>query len=191
MKLMIPLLILWLAAWIFAFLRFLIQRIVLLVRLRRFAQEHTLKFNITDSLFFFLPINSSSKCSFTMETDSTVYKIQLMGLLGKSCEVHFWNAKEYSVTKFFLRWGYISSTPLGQTNAGHRHLGEMDYSASNGREVVPILLLSPANTPVRLTQTEVNHMEHLRVGDKIQDVIFADWDYLFGFIVKYSGLKKE
>ena len=85
---------------------------------------------------------------------------------------------------YFSRHGLDYKNPIGLTNANrHRSLGNSDWMAAAGeKEVVPILLLSPTNAPVRLTQTQVNHLEKLRASDKIGDVIFADKDYLFRFI---------
>ena len=171
-----------LAVMVYIFLRFVIKRIGLLISVKTFAKKHG--FGCKCPLSCLLPSN----CIGTVEIESanTVYTVKLFGLLRKHCEIHFWNFREYSVEWYFSRYGLVNIPHIGQTNANRRRsLGNADWAAVTGeKEVVPILLISPANAPVRLTQTRINHLEDLRAGEKIGDVIFADMDYLFRFIAK-------
>ena len=169
-----------LAMLAYILLRFVIKRVWLLVSVQKFAKKHG--FGCKTPLSCLLPSNSIGTVE--IESANTVYTVKLFGLLRKHCEIHFWNLREYSVEWYFSRHGLVGSPHIGQTNANrHRSLGNADWVAVAGKkEVVPILLISPANAPVRLTQTRIIHLEDLRAGDKIGDVIFADMDYLFRFI---------
>lgn len=40
----------------------------------------------------------------------------------------------------------------------------------------------PANSPIKITKNNGNSIVDLEVGDKIDDVIFADREYLFQYI---------
>ncbi|MBQ8358527.1 MAG: hypothetical protein IJX37_01245 [Oscillospiraceae bacterium] len=170
-----------LAVMAYIFLRFVIKRIWLLTVLRKFAKKHNYICKIPLSCL--LPANRSTS-PVKMETGNAVYNIKLFGLLRKHCEIHFWSLKEYSVEWYFSRYGFVGTTPIGQLGARRRSLGNGKWSVGNGKAVVPVLLLSPAHAPVRLTRTDVNHLVDLRAGDKMGDTVFADLDYLLRFIEK-------
>lgn len=164
---------------IYILLRFICKRLCLWCALKKFAKGHNYILKMPFSCL--LPINSNNRF-IQIKTNSTVYNIKPFGLLRKHCEIHFWNTQEYSIEWYFSRAGYVGTTPIGQTNnCPHRSLGKADWVAADG---VPVLLISPANAPVRLTQTKVNHLVELRAGDKIGDAVFADSDYLFRYIKK-------
>ena len=74
--------------------------------------------------------------------------------------------------------------PLGVSTKRRRNLGKTDWLTADG---VPVLLISPAHAPVCMTQTDVNHLVQLRVGDKIGNALFADLDYLFRHIEKQKN----
>ena len=160
-------------------LRFIVKRIRLLAVLHKFSKKHG--YTCKTPLSCLLP-NNREKNVVQIETDNTVYSIKLFGLLRKHCDIHFWSLKEYSATQYFTRSEYVGGTPIGQTGALRRSLGNENWTVSSGKDVISVLLISPANAPVRLSQTKVNHFEYLRVGDKIGDTVFADLDFLLRFI---------
>lgn len=168
-----------LAITVYVFLRFITKRIWLFATLRRFAKKHGYVCKIP--LPCLLP-NNRSKSLVQIETQNAIYSIKLFGLLRKHCDIHFWSSQEYSATQYFTRAEYVGGTPIGQTGGRRRRFGNGNWAASSEKEVIPVLLISPANAPVRLTQTKVNHLEDLRAGDMIGDALFADWDYLWRFI---------
>ena len=180
MKALGILLIVVLAVFLYILLRFILKRIFLWVCLKRFAKKHNFQCKIAFTCL--LPSNRTGTVQ--IESAHTIYQINLFGLLRKHCEIHFWNTQEYSVEWYFSRYGLVGSTPIGQTNAKRRRsLGNRDWGSSiSDKEVVPVLLIDPANAPVRLTQTQVNHLVDLRVGEKIENILFADRDFLFRFI---------
>ena len=181
MKSVFLLLAIALTVLVYIFLRFIINRISLWAALKRFAKKHNFRCKV--DLLCLFPRNKTSRFV-QIETGSTVYAIKLFGLLRKHCEIHFWSQQEYAVEWYFSRYGLINEPYIGQTNKKRRReLGSWDCSIATGKEVVPVLLIAPANAPVRLTHTDGNCCEHLRAGDRIDGVLFADRDYLFRYIV--------
>lgn len=160
-------------------LRFVVKRIWLFTVLRKFAKKHGYTCKLPLSCL--LP-NNHNKHLVQIETGNTVYSIKLFGLLRKHCDIHFWSLKEYSATQYFSRREYVGGTPIGLTGARRRSLGNGNWTVSSEKEVIPVLLISPANAPVRLSQTQVNHFEYLRAGERIENAVFADLDFLMGFI---------
>ncbi len=170
-----------LAVLLYRFLRFMAKRIFLWMALKQFAKKHNYVCKV-DHLCL-LPSNKTSRFV-QIETGSTVYVIKLFGLLRKHCEIHFWSQQEYAVEWYFSRNGLINEPYIGQTNKKRRReLGSWDCSIATDKAVIPVLLIAPANAPVRLTHTDGNCCEHLRAGDRIDGVLFADRDYLFRYIV--------
>lgn len=168
-----------LVVMVYIVLRFVVKRIWLFAVLRRFAKKHG--YICTIPLSCLWPSNRNDRIV-QLETDSTIYAIKLFGLLRKHCEIHFWNLEEYSVAHFLMRSSFVASVPIGQTGAKCRSLGNRNWAHSSEKEVIPVLLLSPTQVPVRLSQTKVNHWERLQAGEKIENAVFADWDYLWRFI---------
>ena len=84
----------------------------------------------------------------------------------------------YSVEKFIPKM-LLYDTPLGHRPVRRRKLGEWDI---NAHTEIPVLLYSSADSPLRIMQTKVNHIERLIAGDMLDGVLFADWDYLFRYI---------
>lgn len=163
--------------------RFLCKRLWLFGQLNRFAKRHNYTCIVPFSCI--LPINSGSNIV-KIKTDKNSYNIKLFGLLRKHCEIHFWNLQEYSTHWYFTRAEYLGSPgPIGLTNDHrHRSLGNTDWATDPN--AIPVLLLSPSHAPVKLTKTDVNHLEELRGGDKIENAVFADLDYLFRYIEKHQ-----
>lgn len=170
-----------LAITVYLFLRFVIKRIWLFSVLHRFAKRH--RYTCKTPLSCLLP-NNRNKDIVQIETATAVYCIKLFGLLRKHCHIHFWSTKEYSIEWYFSRRGMdYDKTPFELlAGAKSRSLGNRNWTANSEKEVIPVLLISPAHAPVMLTTTDVNHWEHLRAGEKIEDVLFADLDFLLRFI---------
>jgi len=164
---------------LYLFLRFLVKRLWLFAVLRRFAKKHGYICKMPLSCLW--PSNRND-CIVQLETGNTLYAIKLFGLLRKHCEIHFWNLEEYSVVHFLMRSSFVAAKPIGLIGTKRRSLGNGNWAVSSEKEVIPVLLISPAQAPVRLTQTMVNHLEHLRAGERIENAVFADLDYLLRFI---------
>ncbi len=179
MKAVQILIVIGVAITVYLFLRFIVKRIWLFAVLHKFAKKHG--YTCKTPLSCFLP-NNRNKHLVQIETGNTVYSIKLFGLLRKHCDIHFWSLKEYSATQYFTRSEYVGGTPIGLTGARRRSLGNENWPVSSGKEVIPVLLISPANAPVRLSQTKVNHFEYLRAGERIENAVFADLDFLLRFI---------
>jgi len=178
MKFLLTLFALFLGGYLYAVIRFAVHRIRFLAFLKQFTKTYGYSYKLAGIAYYF-PCNRS-KATILLETKNTVYNIRLFGLLRKHCEVHFWNLQEYSVEKHIIKALYVGSTPTGLTNAKCRRLGSFpSLDSSNNKTVIPVLLFLPTNGVMRLTRTQVNHLVELRAGDKIEDVLFADSDYLF------------
>lgn len=169
------------AFFLFLIVRFLVKRLILLSKLRKFAKENSCNCKITSPLFF-IPLNYSEKGSVLIETEGTVYNIKVFGLLRSHCEVHFWNSREYSV-KQYLRLLFFGNKPLWQENCHRRKIGEFGLENNeNTKTILPILLFSPTNTMWKLTYIKDNEIKELRAGEKIDNILFADTTYLFSAI---------
>lgn len=168
-----------LAITVWLFFRFILKRIWLFAVLHKFAKKHG--YTCITPLSCLLP-NNRNKRLVRIETGSTVYSIKLFGLLRNHCDIHFWSSQEYSATQYFTRAEYVGGSPIGQTGARRRSLGNENWTVNSGKEVITVFLISPANAPVRLSQTKVNHFEYLRAGERIENAVFADLDFLLRFI---------
>ena len=179
MKSLLYLMLLFALYFLYVFLRFVLKRMKLLHQIKRFAKENRLQCDLSVSAFL-MPTNCCGS-AVLLKTDKNTYNIRLFGLLRKNCAVHFWNEKAYSVEKFIPRMLLFGERPLGHSNARRRRLGQWQVYSKNDTFV---LLYSSANSPIHITQTQVNHTVPLRAGDKIGDVMLADTDYLFRYIEK-------
>ncbi len=167
---------------LYMLLRFLFKRIFLWKAFSKFTRQYHYTYKI--SFRNLLPGNSTTHLV-EIETQHTIYRIKLFGLLRKHCEIHFWDSQNYSIAWYFSRYGYVGTAPIGQTGSrNHRSLGNSDWTTTTNKKVIPILLIDPANAPVRLTQTQTNHLVDLRAGEMIGNILFADRDFLFRFIEK-------
>ena len=166
-----------LAFWyLYIVLRFVLKRVILLQKIKRFAKENSLQCDITASAF----LMPSNRCgtAVVLKADNVCYNIRLFGLLRKNCAVHFWNKEMYSVEKFIPKM-LLYDTPLGHRPVKRRKLGEWDINANTA---IPVLLYSSVDSPLRIMQTKVTHIERLIAGDMLDGVLFVDWDYLFRYI---------
>ena len=176
MKILLNLILIFVLYFLYVLLRFVLKRIRLLRQIRRFAKENDLQC-MTSVRSFLLPSNRCGTAVY-LRTDDICYNICLFGLLRKNCAVHFWSKEMYSVEKFIPRMSLVD-TPLGHRPARRRKLGKWNINSDNE---IPVLLYSSANSPIHITQTQVNHVERLMAGDKIEDVLFVDRDFLFRYI---------
>ncbi len=171
---LLPVFAIW---YLYILVRFIMLRIRLFFEIKHFAKENNIEYKITTPAFL-IPSNRHGT-AVILKTEKSTYNIRLFGLLRKNCAVHFWNKEMYSVEKFIPRMILVNETPLGHTNVKRRNLGKWNINADTE---IPVLLYSPANSPIRITKTQVNHIERLIAGDMIEDVLFADSDFLFRYI---------
>lgn len=176
MKLLIYLLLLFVLHFLYILVRFIFKRARLLHQVKCFAKEHSIECIVTTPAFLF-PSNRYGT-AVLLKTNNETYNIRLFGLLRKNCAVHFWNKEMYSIEKFIPRMSLVD-TPLGHRPVKRRKLGKWDINVNTE---IPVLLYSSADSPLRIMQTKVNHIERLLVGDMIEDVLFADTDFLFRYI---------
>ncbi len=179
MKLLLYLIAL-LALWyLYITLRFVLKRTKLLHHIKRFAKEHNLQYDISVSAF----LKPSNRCGTAvyMRKGDICYNIRLFGLLRKNCAVHYWNKEMYSVEKYIPRMCLVEDIPLGHRDVKRRYMGEWNLQSDSD---IQVLLYSPSNSSIRITQTNVNHVERMIAGDMLDGVMFADWDYLFRYIEK-------
>ena len=189
MKSLIIMLLSVLAFGLYIFLRFIPRRMCLLISLRKFVKKHDyrLKINWGDCL---LPLNSSSRSSIVIETNSSIYDIKLFGFFLKNREVHFRNTKQYSTRWILPREGLSEKTNEICANP-LKSLGSFDDAIyivpSIQKERIPVLLHSPDSFAfLRRTHLLSNHIVRLNVGEKIagSDLLFADRDFLILYISK-------
>ena len=176
MKLLWHLLLIFSLYYIYIILRFVLKRMLLLHKIKHFANVNSIEYKITIPAFLF-PSNRYGT-AVLLKTANETYNIRLFGLLRKNCAVHFWNKGMYSIEKFIPRMSLVD-TPLAYRPVRRRKLGKWDTGA---QEEIQVLLYSSANSPIHLTQIKVNHLERLMAGDMIEDVLFADTDFLFRYI---------
>ena len=175
MKLLLYLLLLFVLHFLYILVRFILKRTKLLYQVKRFAKEHSIECIVTTPAFLF-PSNQFGT-AVILKTERATYNIRLFGLLHKNCGVHFWGKSSYSVEKYIPRM-----LVYGERHPGRRrNLGKWNISSDTD---ISILLYSSANSPIYITQTLVNHISPLRAGDRIEDVILADTDFLFRYIEK-------
>lgn len=177
MKLYLYLLLILALYYLFAFVRFIFHRIKLCLKIKQFAEKNSIDCKIATSEFFLA--NNRCGTAVLLRTEKNTYNIRLFGLLRKNCAVHFWSIEQYSVEKYIPRMCLVDDIPLGHRQVRRRKLGKWDINTSTE---IPVLLYSPANSPIRITKTQVNHIERIEAGAKIDDVLLADTDFLFRYI---------
>jgi len=176
MKLFLYLLLILALYYTYITLRFAFKRILLLYKIKHFAKVNGIVYKIRTSAFLF-PSNRLGT-AVILKTNNETYNIRLFGLLRKNCAVHFWNKEMYSMEKFIPKM-LLYDTPLGHRPVKRRKLGKWDINANTE---IPVLLYSSADSPLRIMQTQVNHIERLIAGDMIEDILFVDSDFLFRYI---------
>ena len=169
----------------FLYLRFFFKRLRLLLNLKKAAKRCGAKLKLTTPSFYF-PTNGCKRHELMVTGEDFIYCIKVIGLFQKYCDLHFWNAREYGTRKYLLKFQIDQSTPLGSKDTRHKHL-DIDFTAglpenTEGKQVVHFYLLSPANSPIHITQNNGNAIVDMEPGSKIDDIIFADREYLFQYI---------
>ena len=178
MKLLLYLLLLFVLHFLYILVRFILKRTKLLYQVKRFAKEHSIECIVTTPAFL-LPINRYGTV-LLLKTEKATYNIRLFGLLRKNCAVHFWSKEQYSIEKYIPRMSLMESS-IGHRPVRRRMLGKWD---TNSDTEISVLLYSSANSPIRITKTQVNRIERIEAGAMIDDVLLADTDFLFRFINK-------
>ena len=167
------------------YLRFFFKRLRLFLSLKKAAKRSGSMIKVTAPLFW-LPTNRGRRCELTVTGENFIYCIKVVGLFQKYCDLHFWNPREYATRKYLLRFQIDQSTPLGSKDTRHKHL-DIDFSEgmpedSVGIQALRFYLLSPTNFPIHITKNDGNMIVDLLPGDKIDDIIFADREYLYQYI---------
>ena len=170
---------------VFLYLRYFFKRLRLFLSLRKAAKRVDAKIKLTSATFW-LPTNRCKRCEILVIGDTFVYCIKVLGLFQKYCDLHFWNSREYATRKYLFRWQIDQATPLGSKDTRHKRL-DIDFSANllehgSGKQKICFYLLSPTNYPIHITTNDVNVIVDLEPGKKIDDVIFADREYVFQYI---------
>ncbi len=177
---------------ILMYLRFFFKRLRLLLSLKKAAKPTGAKLFLSTPLFW-LPTNRGRRCEFFVTGDDFVYCIKVIGLFQKYCDLHFWNPREYATRKYLLRFQINQATPLGYTDTRHKHL-DVDFSAglpenACSKQRIHFYLLSPTNFPIHITKNDGNTIADLLPGNKIDNILFADREYLYQYIA--LGLHKR
>lgn len=170
---------------LFLYLRFVCKRLRLLFSLRKAAKHADAKISLVTPTFWF-PTNRRKCCELIVTGDDFIYSIKVIGLFQKYCDLHFWSSREYGTRKYLLRFQIDQSTPLGSKDTRHKHL-DIDFSVGMpedtiGKQVLRFYLLSPTNFPIHITKNDGNMIVDLLPGNKIDNIIFADREYLYQYI---------
>ena len=169
---------------IFLLLRWFFKRKRLIRNLKKAAKRAGAKCRLT-TLRFWLPTNRGKRCDFVVECEDAIYSIKVLGLFQKYCDLHFWNSREYATRKYLFHWQIDQATPLGSKDTRHKRLDidfEADVPADSTKKHVCFYLLYPTNSPIKITKNDGNTIVNLEPSDKIDDVIFADREYLVQYI---------
>ena len=169
---------------IFLSLRFFFKRLRLLISLKRATKEIDAKLILTTPMFW-LPTNRCKQSEILVIGHNYAYSIKVLGLYLKYCDLHFWNAKEYATHKYLFHWEIAQATRLGKRNVRRKRLS-IDFTKALPEDFVgkvyPFYLLSPTNSPIHITKTDAAVIVDITPGDKIDDIIFADREYLYQHI---------
>jgi len=169
---------------VFLYLRFFFKRLRLLLSLKKAAKDAEVKLTLTTPMFW-LPTNRCKHSELVVTGHHYTYSIKVLGLFHKYCDLHFWNPREYATRKFLFHWQIAQAAPLGKTTA-HRKCLDIDFSKGlpfdASSNIIPFYLLSPTSSPIHITKNDVNVIVDLAPGDKIDNVIFADREYLYQYI---------
>lgn len=171
---------------ILLYLRFYFKRVRLFRSLKKAAKRAGSKIILTTGKFW-LPTNRSNRSEILIIGNDVVYSIKVLGLFQKFCDLHFWSPKEYATRKYLLKFQIGQAAPLGAKDVRRKQLN-IDFSKdipaeSQGKRLIPFYLLSPANSPIRVSTNDGNQIVDLEPGKKIDNVIFADREYLYQYTV--------
>ena len=170
---------------IFLCFRYIFKRVRLIRSLKKAAKRAGAKIRLTTPTIW-LPTNRYKRCEFVVDCSDAVYSIKVIGLFQKFCDLHFWNSKEYATRKYLFHWQIDQATPLGSKDTHHKRL-DIDFNANmpkdcDGKQHIRFYLLYPTNSPIKITQNNGNTIVPLEASNKIDDVIFADREYLIQYI---------
>ena len=168
------------------YLRFYFKRLRLFLSLKKAAKRVGSKIILTTGKFW-LPTNRCKQSELLIIGSDFVYSVKVIGLFQKFCDLHFWNPREYATRKYLLKFQIDQSTPLGSKDARHKRL-DVDFAVglpenASNKPMFRFYLLSPANSPIHLTKNDGNQIVDLEPGGKIDDIIFADREYLYQYIL--------
>jgi len=166
-------------------IRYIFKRVRLIRSLKSAAKRAGARIRLTTPTIW-LPTNRYKRCEFIVECSDAVYSIKVIGLFQKYCDLHFWNSHEYATRKYLFHWQIDQATPLGSKDTRHKRL-DIDFEANMpedcaGKQHIRFYLLYPTNSPIKITRNEKNLIVDLEPSDKIDDVIFADREYLIQYI---------
>ena len=169
---------------IFLYVRFFFKRLRPLIALKKAARYAGAKLLLTTPSYW-LPTNQCKHSEILVIGDHFAYSIKMIGLFQKYCDLHFWNQREYATRKYLFHWQIAQAVPLGQKATTHKELN-IDFTKGLPEDfsgkVIPFYLLSPTNSPIHITKNDVNVIVDLVPGDKLDNVIFADREYLHQYI---------
>lgn len=169
---------------VFLYLRFFFKRLRLLLSLKKAARHSGSKLTVTSPVFW-LPTNRGKYSQLMVEKEDAIYAIKVIGLFQKYCDLHFWTPQDYATRKYLLRFQIDQATPLGSKDTRHKRLDtdfEDNLPAASSKRIIPFYLLSPTNSPIHITKNNGNTIVDLLPGSKIDNIIFADREYLFQYI---------
>lgn len=170
---------------VFLYLRFFFKRLRLFCSVRKAAKQADATLRLTTPMFWF-PTNRCKRSELLVESNDAVYTIKVIGLFQRFCDLHFWNCQEYATRKYLFHWQISQAAPLGSKNTRHKRL-DIDFSSgllevAGDKQHICFYLLSPANSPIKITKNNGNSIVNLEPGDKIDHIIFADREYLYQYI---------
>lgn len=171
---------------IFLYIRFFFKRLRLLRYLKKAAKQAGSKLTLTSSMFW-LPTNRCRRSEILVECPDAIYSVKVLGLFQRYCDLHFWNAKEYATRKYLLRFEIEQASPLGAKGGRRKHLN-VDFESHlpatvKGKPIIRFFVLSPANSPIRISKHDGNTIVDLEPAGKVDNVIFADREYLYQYIL--------
>lgn len=153
------------------YLRFFLQCLKLLLRLRKGKGEA----KVRAAFSFFFPAARRNGYDLVIPGRDQALCVKCVGLFLNTCEVHFPDETAWQVRKQWLRGPYLTSASLAREKGKRRPIGQPRRPDGVGdRRIFPVLLLSPVNTVLRLT----GPAGRLCPGDRLGRYVFADGAYL-------------
>ncbi len=163
-----------LAIFVLTALVFYFKRTALYVSLKKKAKKSDLKLK-TNFSFWFL-FNFKKTADFSMTGNDKSYKVKILNVFKKCSEIHFFNSREYALCNYWSWREVTSQKPLAQRDITHRILTSIN--PENDENVIPIILLSSRKPLIKATKTIENEICEISFGDKIENTVFANLDYI-------------
>ena len=158
---------------LYPYIRFLIKRIALLVKLKSFCKREGLILHKTSALWW-LGVRKSGRCNCYIETQKSIYSIKLFPVFkSKSC-VHFLENRSYYVEKFLILFGKWGGSALFSFKSRFRKMGEIDFAYGKDEQTEPkkltqVLMFSPSCICVKLKRA--NDEQIISDGDSIYECL--------------------